>query len=84
LIEEFMINQGLVKAFGEAPPSDNITAHTFEGEIESTLKDEWRCHIIVKCILHPLGFDKGQLPPNIFASMDAFDPWAVVCKEREE
>jgi hypothetical protein len=72
LIDEFTIDHGLVKAFGEAPPSGDITAHTIEEEIESTLKDEWRRHTIVKRTFSPLGFDKGRLPPDIFASMGAW------------
>ena len=41
-------------------------------EVERTLQSEWRRHLNVKRTFSPLGFDKGRLPDDIFASLGAY------------
>ena len=73
VIEEFSIDYPLVKAFGESPPhGDVIVPGQFDQQIKSTLRGEWNRHNIPKRTFSPLGFAKGRLPPDVFASMGAF------------
>jgi hypothetical protein len=73
VIDEFTVEHSLVKAFGDSPPSGyRAKGHTFDKEIEGTLKMEWTRHNKVKRTFSPLGFDKGRLPPDVFASMGSF------------
>lgn len=41
-------------------------------EIIETLENEWTRHNVVKRTFSPLGFQKGRLPNDVFASMGAF------------
>jgi hypothetical protein len=62
-----------VKAFGESPPSSTRKdSHDFVKEIEDTLRYEWNRHKRISRTFSPLGFKKGRLPPDVFASMGAF------------
>ena len=60
-------------AFGTAPPSDGRSeGHDYKQEIYKTLDEEWRRHNRVKRTFSPLGFKKGRLPNDVFASMGSF------------
>lgn len=62
-----------VKAWGESPPSDERSpSHNFVEEIERTLRHEWVRHNRVTRTFSPLGFKKGRLPKDVFASLAAF------------
>jgi hypothetical protein len=62
-----------VKAWGESPPSSTRQEnHDFDAEIEITLRNEWTRHSRVTRTFSPLGFKKGRLPNDVFASMSAF------------
>lgn len=62
-----------VKAWGESPPSSTRQEnHDFVKEIEQTLKYEWTRHQRISRTFSPLGFKKGRLPPDVFASIGAF------------
>ena len=69
-----------IRAFGESPPSghvgddddDDHNNNDFTQQIESTLRHEWRRHQRIQRTYSPLGFSRGRLPDDIFASMGAF------------
>lgn len=72
-LEEFNVRFHSAKAFGTSPPSDQRREnHQFEGEIHGTLRNEWKRHQRVTRTFSSLGFKKGRLPPDVFASMGAF------------
>ena len=70
-VGEFTVEFATVHAFGEAPtlvkPDEDKTK-----QIHSTLKHEWDRHNRVTRTFSPLGFAKGRLPDDVFASMSAF------------
>ena len=41
-------------------------------EVEETLQKEWQRHLNVKRTFSPIGFDKGRLPDDVFASLGAY------------
>jgi len=61
-----------VLAFGTATQSDDAGKHNFDKEIERTLRNEWTRHNRVTRTFSPLGFKKGRLPDDIYASMTSF------------
>lgn len=71
-ITEFQVEYTLVLAVGNNFPPDNRETRDFDKEIRSTLKYEWEKHLQVKRTFSPLGFSKGRLPPDVFASMRSF------------
>mmetsp|Transcript_3344 Transcript_3344/g.5079 ORF Transcript_3344/g.5079 Transcript_3344/m.5079 type:complete len:515 (+) Transcript_3344:49-1593(+) len=73
LIQEFKVEFNAVIGFGTSPPSDvRDPDYVFENEVKSTLHNEWKRHNRVTRTFSPLGFKKGRLPPDVFASMGAF------------
>ena len=60
-------------SFGSSPPSDTRDEdHDYTSEIYDALDEEWRRHNRVQRTFSPLGFKKGKLPRDVFASMGAF------------
>lgn len=73
IIGELTVEFITVKAWGDAPPSDErAPSHDFDDEIEKTLKHEWSRHNRISRTFSPLGFKKGRLPKDVFASLGAF------------
>jgi hypothetical protein len=72
VIAEFTIEYTTVLGFGSLPVADDPEKHSFDAEIENTLRHEWGRHNAVKRSFSPLGFKKGRLPDDVFASMGAF------------
>ncbi len=73
VIGELTVEFITVKAWGESPPSDErAPSHDFDDEIEKTLKHEWTRHNRITRTFSPLGFKKGRLPNDVFASLGAF------------
>lgn len=72
VVGDFLVEFNTIMAFGDAPPSDNADRRSFEDEIVSTLNYEWERHNRIKRTFSPLGFKKGRLPDDVFASMGAF------------
>lgn len=73
VIGELTVDHTTVKAWGESPPSDErAPSHSFDEEIKTTLQHEWRRHERIKRTFSPLGFKKGKLPKDVFASLGAF------------
>lgn len=73
LIGELVIENTAVVAWGESPPSDQRDpSHNFDKEIERTLRHEWTRHNRITRTFSPLGFKKGRLPKDVFASLSAF------------
>ena len=48
-------------------PKDDV-----EFQVQRTLRSEWRRHLNVKRTFSPLGFQKGRLPDDMFASLGAY------------
>jgi hypothetical protein len=71
-VAKVTIEYATVLGFGESPPSDDVSAHNFDEEIEYTLREEWKRHKEVSRTFSPLGFKKGQMPRDVFAYMGAF------------
>lgn len=69
-IGDLLVKFTTVLAFGEAPslliPNEDKTQTILE-----TLHNEWNRHKAVNRTFSPLGFAKGRLPDDIFASMGA-------------
>jgi len=86
LIDEVVIEHVLVKAFGETPPHQSFGKKTadFERSIEQTLRSEWTRHNVPKRTFSPLGFAKGRLPDDVFASIGSFYYNNRMNKMREE
>jgi len=73
VVGELTVEHATVKVWGESPPSDErAPSHDFDDEIEKTLKHEWQRHNRVTRTFSPLGFKKGRLPNDVFASLGAF------------
>ncbi|KAG7368888.1 2-oxyglutarate/Fe(II) oxygenase [Nitzschia inconspicua] len=73
IVGDLTVEYITVKAWGEAPPSSTRQEnHDFVKEIEDTLKYEWSRHKRISRTFSPLGFKKGRLPPDVFASIGAF------------
>jgi len=41
-------------------------------EVERTMESEWKRHLKVKRTFSPLGFDKGRLPDDMYASLSSY------------
>ena len=73
VLGKFTVEYITVLAFGESPPSaDPGVFKSFDTTIESTLRNEWIRHNRVTRTFSPLGFKKGRLPQDVFASMGSF------------
>lgn len=63
----------LILGFGQAPgQTEVISPDRYDREIERTLRNEWARHEKPKKSFSRLGFSKGKLPPDVFASMGSF------------
>jgi hypothetical protein len=73
VVGELTVEFTTCKAWGESPPSDErAPSHDFDDEIVRTLRNEWTRHNRVTRTFSPLGFKKGRLPKDVFASLGAF------------
>lgn len=73
VVGTFTVETTSVMAWGDSPPSDRRSDnYDYEREILSTLKHEWTRHQRITRTFSPLGFKKGRLPNDVFASMSAF------------
>mmetsp|Transcript_1625 Transcript_1625/g.3400 ORF Transcript_1625/g.3400 Transcript_1625/m.3400 type:complete len:556 (-) Transcript_1625:37-1704(-) len=61
----------LILPFGESPPSDHTHSRNFTREIQTSLRHEWIRQDRIKRTFSPLGFAKGRLPDDVFASLSA-------------
>jgi len=71
VVLEITIEHTLVIAVGDSPDYTG-TDRDFVSEIKNTLSREWHRHERVKRTCSPLGFKKGRLPDDVFASISAF------------
>jgi hypothetical protein len=65
------IQHTLMRGVGNSPDYTGLD-RDFEREIEATLTSEWTRHRRVDRTCSPLGFKKGRLPDDVFASLGAF------------
>lgn len=73
VVGDLTVKHTTVKSWGESPPSSTRTDdHDYVKEIEGTLRNEWTRHKRITRTFSPLGFKKGRLPPDVFASIGAF------------
>ena len=71
-LETFKVGHITTKAFGISPPNANPARRDFEKEVVKTLNNEWNRHNRVSRTFSELGFKKGRLPDDVFASMGSF------------
>mmetsp|Transcript_18767 Transcript_18767/g.40865 ORF Transcript_18767/g.40865 Transcript_18767/m.40865 type:complete len:517 (-) Transcript_18767:113-1663(-) len=71
ILLDITVEHTLVVGVGNSPDYTGKD-RDFEKEIERTLGREWKRHERVNRTCSPLGFKKGRLPDDIFASMGAF------------
>lgn len=71
LLDTFTVEFALVLPFGESPPSDDVSQRNFTKEIVQVLGNEWKRQDRIKRTFSPLGFAKGRLPDDVFASLGA-------------
>jgi len=69
VVGELEVEHITTMAFGTSPESGKSELHNFDDEIIETLNHEWDRHNRVTRSFSPLGFQKGRLPPDVFASM---------------
>jgi hypothetical protein len=72
LVDQFTVEYITSRALGNMIPTFDFSNRNFTREIQSTLQNEWRRHNIVKRTFSPLGFKRGRLPDDVFASMGSF------------
>lgn len=70
----FVVEHPLILGFGVAPKHlhEPIAPDHYDGRIKDTLRGEWERHLVPKRTFSTLGFSKGRLPDDVFASMGAF------------
>ena len=68
------VDYPLILGFGESPQHvrEPVPANHYDQRIHQTLHDEWERHNVPQRTFSPLGFAKGRLPNDVFASMGAF------------
>ncbi|KAL3939400.1 MAG: hypothetical protein SGBAC_005868 [Bacillariaceae sp.] len=71
LVAEVPVKFNLIRPFGESPPSDHTHSRNFTREIHTSLRHEWVRQDRIKRTFSPLGFAKGRLPDDVFASLGA-------------
>lgn len=71
IVLDVTIEHNAVIAAGESPEYTGED-RDFDTQIESTLRHEWNRHKRVSRTCSPLGFKKGRLPNDVFASISAF------------
>ena len=50
----------------------HVPKEGLEEQVKRTLQNEWRRHLVVKRSFSALGFDKGRLPDDVYASLGAY------------
>lgn len=50
----------------------HVSKEGLEDQVKRTLQNEWRRHLVVKRSFSALGFDKGRLPDDVYASLGAY------------
>jgi len=73
--EHVVIKHTTTKTFGISPPSSSRrfdNQKDLEVEVKSALNKEWSKHHMVERTFSSLGFAKGRLPNDVFASMGSF------------
>jgi hypothetical protein len=71
LVQHVVVEHTMMLPFGESPPSDDVSHRNFTREITNALKTEWNRHERIQRTFSPLGFSKGRLPDDVFASLGA-------------
>lgn len=85
VLTEFTVEFPLSLGFGApAPHGKDVREADFTDEIHSTLRHEFEKKDIPQRTFSPLGFSKGRLPNDIFATMGAFYYNNRMHKTREE
>lgn len=70
-LKKVLVEHILILPFGESPPSDHTHSRNFTREIHHSLRHEWIRQDRIKRTFSPLGFAKGRLPDDVFASLGA-------------
>ncbi len=71
MLEEVIVpNTGILGIKNHEVP--HVPKEGVEEEVRRTLSHEWTRHLMVKRTFSPLGFSKGRLPDDIYASLGAY------------
>jgi len=70
LYELIVPNHGVVGINNHQQP--HVPREGVENEVRRTLDSEWSRHLRIKRTFSSLGFDKGRLPDDMFASLGAY------------
>lgn len=63
-------NNGVVGIKNHEQP--HVPREHVEDEVRETLHNEWSRHLMIKRTFSPLGFDKGRLPDDLYASLGSY------------
>lgn len=73
IVATYTVEFPMTLGIGENKPhKQDITPGQFDNTIKSTLRSEWDKKNIPQRTFSPLGFAKGRLPNDVFATMGAF------------
>lgn len=72
LIGNITLKHSTFQAMGDPPIRTKLTDSKLNSAISHTIKAEWEKHLQVKRTFSALGFAKGKLPRDVFASMGAW------------
>eukprot|EP00578_Thalassiosira_sp_NH16_P024176 CAMPEP_0181101030 /NCGR_PEP_ID=MMETSP1071-20121207/13524_1 /TAXON_ID=35127 /ORGANISM="Thalassiosira sp., Strain NH16" /LENGTH=526 /DNA_ID=CAMNT_0023183829 /DNA_START=83 /DNA_END=1663 /DNA_ORIENTATION=- len=70
LYELNVSNHGIVSIGRHEQP--HMPREGIENEVRTTMMNEWRRHLVVKRTFSALGFDKGRLPDDLYASLGSY------------
>lgn len=63
-------NHGVLGLKNHRPP--HIPREEVEAEVRRTMQNEWKRHLAVKRTFSALGFNKGRLPDDMYASLGSY------------
>lgn len=70
LLDITVRNHGVVGINNHKQP--HVPRESVANEVKRTLNSEWRRHLVIKRTFSALGFTKGRLPDDMFASLGAY------------
>jgi hypothetical protein len=69
-LEIIIPNSGIVGIQNHVQP--HVAQEGLADQVKRTLQNEWRRHLVVKRSFSALGFAKGRLPEDVYASLGAY------------
>ena len=71
ILYKFTVGNNGVTSFGHKPHGQ-ISKKNIDSQVREEMEDEWQNQKRVKRTFSPLGFDKGRLPDDVFASIASY------------